>query len=477
MRTILLSALGVAALTAMLWADPPARVGRLAYVEGTVSFSPTVGGQWQTAHLNYPLTTGNQLSTPQGARAEVQIGSTSVLIGSDTGVTFEALDDQTVQIRLDKGIMSIRMHELGQDQSFQVDTQTATISLTRPGLYRVDQNASGDASVITRSGDAEVTGGAASFHVYSGQSASIPASGPDAHLVSSAPPADRWDTWVAARDSREAGLSSTRYVSSEMDGVQDLDEYGAWRVVAGYGPVWIPAGVPVGWEPYTFGHWVWIEPWGWTWVDDEPWGFAPFHYGRWVLYTGVWCWVPGPIVRRPVYAPALVRWVGGPPAVGVVPSRAHINWVPLQPRQVFRPSYQVSPTYFRAVNGTVVYRPPYRQGAIGGTYARTVPSVPNGGPVYQGRTYDGRTYVERRPAATAVPVRPSQPVRPEYVPPRGQEWTDRPAYTGPSSTGHSYGGPSDSGPAYVAPPADRGRRWVPSSPDYRDYWPMRRSGR
>mgnify|MGYP006969297544 CR=1 FL=1 len=65
------------------------------------------------------------------------------------------------------------------------------------------------------------------------------------------------------------------------------------------------------WAPYTTGRWAWVAPWGWTWVDVAPWGFAPFHYGRWVPRGPYWAWSPGRYVARPVYAPALVGWVGG----------------------------------------------------------------------------------------------------------------------------------------------------------------------
>jgi len=462
MKQILLSALGVAALTAALWADPPARVGRLSLIDGAVSFSQAAGEAWQTATLNYPVTTGNQLSTAAGGKAEVQIGSAAVRLASDTGVTVEALDDQSVQIRLDKGVISVSLRKMGRDQTFQVDTQTAGISLAGPGRYRIDQVQSGEAKVITRSGDAAVTGGQASFHVYSGQSADIPASGPEENRIASVPAPDSWDSWVASRDSRMSGLASTRYVSSEMDGVQDLDEYGNWSVAAGYGPIWIPQAVPVGWAPYAFGHWVWIEPWGWTWVDDEPWGFAPFHYGRWVLYTGVWCWVPGPIVVRPVYAPALVRWVGPTPLRGTPPGQGHVTWVPLQPRQVFRPPYQASISYQRAVNGTVAYPPRVATGP------RPVPWYPNGRPGYMNGTLPRPLppdaghrsgYMTRAPA----PVQPSQPWqtgRPFYEPPRGQRWVEQPRQ-----------------PAYVGPEGDHARQWPPSFSGDQEPWLLKRSGR
>ena len=91
---------------------------------------------------------------------------------------------------------------------------------------------------------------------------------------------------------REQQARSVQYVSREMVGYEDLDDFGVWRPVPEYGVVWFPSSVPLGWAPYRFGHWIWVEPWGWTWVDDMPWGFAPFHYGRWAFVQGAWVWVP-----------------------------------------------------------------------------------------------------------------------------------------------------------------------------------------
>ena len=111
--------------------------------------------------------------------------------------------------------------------------------------------------------------------------------------------------------------------------------------------------VAVGWVPYRFGQWVWQRPWGWTWVDDAPWGFAPFHYGRWLWWGGRWCWTPGPRVPRPVFAPALVGWVGGGGAQVVIGSRPApvVGWVPLGPREAYRPGYHASARYLDRING------------------------------------------------------------------------------------------------------------------------------
>ena len=350
MKRILLSALAMAALSAMVWADPPATVGRLSYVAGGVSFAASAGAAWETAALNYPLAAGSQLSTAAGSRAEVQIGWSDVLLASDTGITFQALDDQAVEIRLDRGRVSLRVGRLGADQGFQVDIPMASISLSAPGEYRFDLSESGNARIISWNGEAHVIGGQTSFTVGTGEEADIPPAGAQAYQVTDAPQPGIWDQWVSERVGREDQAASTRYVSGQVDGAADLNEYGTWTVVAGYGPVWFPAVVAAGWAPYTAGRWVWIAPWGWTWVDDEPWGFAPFHYGRWAVISGSWCWVPGPVVAHPVYAPALVRWVGGVPWRGHPPGAIGVTWAPLGPRETFHPLYHVSTTYYRAVN-------------------------------------------------------------------------------------------------------------------------------
>jgi hypothetical protein len=114
--------------------------------------------------------------------------------------------------------------------------------------------------------------------------------------------------------------------------------------------------VAVDWVPYRNGHWVFIEPWGWTWVGAEPWGFAPYHYGRWTRVGVRWGWVPGPVMVRPVYAPALVAFVGGPGlAVGVGVGGIGLQaWFPLGPREPFVPWYHYGPGYLRGVNVSVV---------------------------------------------------------------------------------------------------------------------------
>jgi uncharacterized protein DUF6600 len=343
--------------------DPPSRVARLSYTHGNVSFNPAGTDDWVTAVVNRPITTGDKLWADNGARAELHIGSAAIRLSSNTGFSFLNLDDRTAQIRITEGTLNVRVRRLEGDETFEIDTPNLAFSVLRPGNYKINVNEAGDTTVVVvRDGQGEVTGGGSAYTIHSRESGTFAGIDQlDADIQRFSDYDDDFDHWCRDRDHREDHAQSSRYVSSDVIGYEDLDEYGGWRPVPEYGTVWFPHTTVVGWAPYRYGHWVWISPWGWTWVDDEPWGFAPFHYGRWVVVGGVWGWVPcapravvGVAYVRPVYAPALVAWVGGPHfSVGIGiggGGGVGVAWFPLAPREVYVPSYRVSRTYVTNVN-------------------------------------------------------------------------------------------------------------------------------
>lgn len=346
----------VAAATAAADAgDPPSRVARLSFQSGSVSFRPGSVEDWTPAALNYPLTTGDHLWTESGARAEMHVGSTGIRMASGTALAILNLDDNIVQLSLTEGSLEVTIRSLGEEESYEVDTPNAAISLLRPGRYRIDADDDNQVTVVTvRGGEAEISGAGSAFPVRASESARLTGVDSVAQEVGAAPGPDEFDGWCEARDRREEQSQSVRYVGQDMTGYEDLDQYGVWREDAQYGWIWAPRGLMVGWAPYRYGRWVWVEPWGWTWVDEEPWGFAPFHYGRWAYAGGGWVWVPGTMVRRPVYAPALVAFVGGPGFAISVSAGGPVGWFPLGPREVYRPAYHVSDVYVRQVNITHV---------------------------------------------------------------------------------------------------------------------------
>jgi hypothetical protein len=421
---------GAAALIACatVLADPPGRVARLAQISGTVSFSPAGEDEWVLAQPNRPLVTGDRVWSDAGSRAELQIGAASARLGSNTAATLLNLDDRVAQIEITQGTLNLRVRRIYADQVFEIDTPNLAFSIRRAGDYRIDVDPNGDATIVrVRSGQGEAWGEGAAYVVAAGQQYTFQGEGLRDYYVDALPPPDEFDNWTFSRNRREDATPSARYVSPDVVGYSDLDEYGTWRSVESYGNVWFPTAVEVGWVPYRTGHWGWIDPWGWTWIDDAPWGFAPFHYGRWAYLGSRWGWIPGPIAVRPIYAPALVAFIGGGgfslslstgPVLG-------IGWFPLGPGEVYRPAYAASRTYFTNVNVSntvvnttvvnnvynnvnvtnIVYRNREAPGAV-----TAVPTAAFTGaqPVARNVIQVPREVITRQPVSNVVAVAPSR---------------------------------------------------------------------
>jgi hypothetical protein len=351
--------LGLLALlpkTAIAQDDPPGRVARLNFIQGSVSYQVSGDQDWVQADPNRPLTAGDNLWADQDARGEVHIGSTAIRMSSQTGISFLTLDDRTVQLQLAQGAIEVHVRNVTAGDAFEIDTPNLAFTIDRGGEYRIETDPNGGSTaIIVREGQGEVTGGGDSWDLPEGQQYTFNGTDQLSYDATPAPGFDDFEDWCQSRDQRENASQSARYVSRDIDGYYDLDEYGDWHTDPDYGAVWVPRGVVAGWAPYQVGHWVYVTPWGWTWVDSEPWGFAPFHYGRWAFVGGYWGWVPGPVVVRPVYAPALVGFVGGGGfGVGVSfgGGFSGVAWFPLGPRDVFVPGYRASARYVQNVNIT-----------------------------------------------------------------------------------------------------------------------------
>jgi len=327
--------------------DPPTRVARLGYIEGSVSIQPAGEDEWVQAVPNRPLTTGDKIWADSGSRVELQLGSAVIRLGENTGASFLNLDDHSVQLQLSSGSVNLRVRRLDQDDDFEVDTPNLAFTVSEPGSYRLNASEDGTYTVVgLRAGGGQATGNGQTFTLHAGQQGTF--SGTDSLNadVEDIGGSDPFDNWANARDRRYDESRSAQYLSRDVVGYEDLDEYGDWRDDPSYGHVWFPTRVEMGWAPYHTGHWDWIPPWGYTWVDDSPWGYAPFHYGRWVSVGGRWGWIAGPPTVRAVYAPALVVFIGGGPGGW----GGNVGWFPLGPREVYVPPYQVSRGYMNQVN-------------------------------------------------------------------------------------------------------------------------------
>ena len=335
--------------------DPPAVAARLQFMTGSVSVQPHGADAWVAGVINRPLTNSDNVWADKNSRAEINVGSALIRIDSESSLTLTNVTENAVQLQLHQGAMNLHVRSLEDGETYEVDTQNQAFTVQQPGDYRFDVNPDADTTVITVwRGQGQSTGDGPAVLVHENEQARF-SNGTSLKVeMHAAPGTDAFDDWAQSRDERFDHSASARYVSPDVVGSQDLDEYGQWQNSSDYGNVWVPSGVAVGWAPYRNGHWISVAPWGWTWVEDEPWGYAPFHYGRWVYFNNYWGWAPGPIYGRPYYSPALVAFYGGRGwGVGLgFGFGGGFGWCPLGFGEPYVPWYGVSHGYFNRVNIT-----------------------------------------------------------------------------------------------------------------------------
>ena len=329
--------------------DPPKRVARISIVEGSVSLQPGGEGDWGSAAKNRPMTIGDKIWVDKDSRAELQAGEAAFHIGSMTALSFLNLDEGITQVRIPEGAVNFRVRELRQGDVYEVDTPNVVFNVRQAGDFRVDVDEAGDSSRITViRGEGEISAGGKTYEVHAGEQAEFNgAEDNPTYSILRAPGPDGLDKWAEERDLKEDRSGSGRYVSRDIPGYDDLDDYGTWRDEPEYGHVWYPADMPSDWAPYSYGYWNWVGPWGWTWVDYSPWGFAPYHYGRWAFIGGSWGWCPGPFYGPPVYGPAFVGWLGGGWGFGF---GLGVGWFPLGWGEPFFPWFGCSRSFVTVIN-------------------------------------------------------------------------------------------------------------------------------
>jgi hypothetical protein len=329
-------------------ADPPARVGRLAYLEDRVGFAFGRDEALQPAMANWPISSGAVVQTGERVAGR-KSGSTRPPCVWRTIAGWN-LPGSTISrwcLNLAAGRLAVSIMEANRRPISILRVPGADLRFLAAGRYRLEVDG-GRSELTTFAGLVGIEHAQGRVQLAAGNKAVLLDDG--SLRVVGAERADAFDRWVAERESLTLASQTRRHVSPYMTGYQDLDAYGDWQAHGEYGSVWYPRTVAADWAPYRFGRWAWVAPWGWTWIDAAPWGFAPFHYGRWLQIHGRWAWIPGRRMERPVYAPALVAWIGNPGwsvsfSFGAAPA---VGWFPLAPREVYVPHYRYSPTYIRA---------------------------------------------------------------------------------------------------------------------------------
>jgi hypothetical protein len=316
-------------------------VARISLMNGQVSVQRGDSGDWVSGVVNAPLIAGDRVATAENSRAEVQFDSSNMLrMGANAEIHLTQLEAARYQLEFAKGILTYRVLR-PTEASVEIDTPSVSVRPSRVGTYRISVNDAGETHVTARSGSVEVFSPNGSQTVSAGQTliARGDPADPEYQIVA-AVGYDEWDRWSDSRDRALTQSGSPQYVGPGVSGTEDLDGYGTWTNVDGYGEVWRPT-VPPDWAPYQYGRWVWLDWYGWTWVSNDPWGWAPYHYGRWFYQANYgWLWYPGMRGVRHYWSPGLVAFFGfgaGGFNLGFGFGYGNVGWVPLAPYEVFSP--------------------------------------------------------------------------------------------------------------------------------------------
>ncbi len=337
-------------------ATPPGRVGRVSLVSGKVDYRGPGDAQWSPASINDPVAVGVALRTAMQTRAEIRIGADTIDLAEGTEIAIVRLDRLVAEIAVRQGRIDLDIRHFDPGETVQIDTSFGGVWLQQRGRYDVDIGGAGATAWIAAfTGAARFAGRAGDIPIRAGERIVFGTAAP-LKAVSETASSDEFAEWCGGRAVDDSRLAAPYFLSREITGYPELDAAGSWQVSKKFGPVWTPKAPPGDWQPYRNGHWRWFPPWGWSWVDSEPWGFATSHYGRWLFADNKWSWMPGKWTANPVWAPAVVRFLGTP-GVGLSYADGRgpaIAWFPLAPEEVYWPGYTHDLEYIRTINRGIV---------------------------------------------------------------------------------------------------------------------------
>jgi len=319
----------------------PPGVARLSAAEGQVTLSHGQASDQAAAVPNAPIVAGDYLTTGDDGRAEIQFGNDTILrAGANAQVRFTQLDPSAQIAQVAQGSIELRVFASGED-NVTIQTPSVDVEPSEAGAYLVTVKQDGNTEVTARSGSIAVVTPQGTQQVGPGRTlvATGQASNPEYQYIDEVATTDL-ESWGDQRDQAmvAANDAQSQYLPGDMTGSADLSDNGQWVDIPGYGDAWVPNDESPDWSPYSDGSWVTLNYYGPTWVSAEPWGWAPYHYGRWFYAPAVgWAWTPGPRYVRPVWSPALVAFFGFGGGFGLGLGFGSVGWVPLAPGEFGHP--------------------------------------------------------------------------------------------------------------------------------------------
>lgn len=323
---------------AAVQAAPALRWGRVSVFSGAAQAWDLEQRAWAPLYLNRAVTVGDRIRTEPGARVEIQIGAVEVSIAPGSDVEFPALEASRLLVRLASGSLALIVRHPEAVQGLEVLTDDLRLQPLGVGLMRIDRDrrvARSAAQVLQ--GLARLTHPGQPMDLRAGQRLEVTAADGVPRMIASEDPEDPWSVSIRSLAAQTPGPLAPPIdtaVPADMTGAEILTRHGRWEQHPEHGPVWWPTAVRSDWEPFRHGRWVWVRPGGWVWWEDAPWGFAPYHYGQWVIWGNRWVWAPRLHHRPPP------RVVVPPPLIGTRPPPASAPVVPPIVHPVVPPALQ-----------------------------------------------------------------------------------------------------------------------------------------
>ncbi len=294
--------------------ESKARIVRLSEVEGTVQIDRAAGDGFDKAFINLPVIEGSKLKTGKDGHAEVEFEDGSALrLAPNTEVEFTHLalgdDGQKLStVRLVSGTFYANLHPKSSHDSgdqFLLDFARESVAVPEYAHFRVEL-ADSKATVSVFKGKLNATSPSGQCEIAEKHSATIDLSQDSlvnddaknaAFVVArnyEAASSDAWDRQQTDYHDRYATTGGSNIVSPYSYGMSDLNYYGSFMSVPGYGNVWQPFFTNAAWSPFQDGAWAFYPGAGYMWVSGYPWGWMPYNYGNWAFVPGFgWVWQPG----------------------------------------------------------------------------------------------------------------------------------------------------------------------------------------
>ncbi|MGD0793524.1 MAG: FecR family protein [Terriglobales bacterium] len=311
--------LAAAFLVVSASAESKARIVRLSEVQGTVQIDRATGDGFDKAFINLPVIEGSRLKTGKDGRAEVEFEDGRALrLAPDSEVDFTRLalgdDGQKFStVQLVSGTVYANLHPKNahdKDKTgdqFLLNFGHESVTVSEAAHFRVELDGTRKATVAVFKGKLSATSPSGQFDVAEKHSATIelanndlanddPAK-KDSFVIAKnyeADPSDAWDRQQTDYHDRYASAGGSGISSPYGYGMSDLNYYGSYMTLPGYGNVWQPYFIGANWSPFQDGGWAFYPGAGYMWVSGYPWGWMPYNYGNWAFAPGFgWVWQPG----------------------------------------------------------------------------------------------------------------------------------------------------------------------------------------